>query len=278
MPQDLDPTSIAKVRKDPTPVPAADTQVQLQFLPVDQLVIDARYQRKMSRGSLAQARRIVAAFTWSRFGALTVSRQDNGFAVTDGQHRLFAARALGITHVPAVISVGEVADQAKDFVGINAVRTSVAAIDKFRARVAAQDPAALIVHDLLTNLEISTDVAAGTGLKHKETRAVVVLEKLANKIGRGELFTTLELILDSQPDQPNLLTAFTIEATALTVSRVIAGKGDLDRLLRVMRDTDFETLKDNATQMVKLTGGNTRHRGHELLLQTYNKGLQAKIG
>jgi len=275
MDSEIDYTALAKHIDTPAGEPQA--AIRLDFIPLSKLLVDPRYQRKVSSASMGRIRKIVRNFSWPRFGAIIVSKNGDGYSVIDGQHRTIAARTMGVASVPAVISEGDVVSQAKDFVGVNTVRTTVATIDKFRAAVTAGDPVAVEVSELLTELKISTDVAAGAGLQHKETRAVTVLTKMVGQFGKGEVFTALELMLDAQPGQRNLLTAFAIEAVTLTVNRVISNQGDIDRLLRVVENTDFETLQDEAKTQVKLTGGNIRHRGHERLLQSYNKGLQKRI-
>ncbi|MBR9840238.1 MAG: ParB N-terminal domain-containing protein [Rhodobacteraceae bacterium] len=267
------------IGKPPAPqVPPAQSATRLEFIPVAALTVDRRYQRRTSEQSRSRVRKIVAEFSWSKFGAIAVAEIHEGlFAVIDGQHRALAAVLVGVESVPAVVAAGDVASQARDFVGINAVRTSVAAIDKFRARVASGDKVAVEVEGMLTELGISTDVPAGTGIRHKETRAVSTLEKLQKRLGRGVVFTTLETLLDTQPGQNNLLTAFAIEATATVVAKMIDAQRDLERLDTVLKETDFETLKEDAQKLQKLTGGATALKGAELLLQGVNKGLREKI-
>jgi len=263
---------------DEAAIPQASDTLRLAFVPVAALVVDRRYQRRTSEASRSRIRKIVAGFAWSKFGAIAVTEVGEGqYAVIDGQHRALAACVVGAEAVPAVIASGDIARQAEDFVGINAVRTSVAAIDKFRARVAAGDEVAVQVNAMLTELEISTDVPAGAGVRYRETRAVSTLEKLQKRLGRGVVFTALETLLDAQPDQHNLLTAFSIEVTAMVVARMIDAGRDLARLDAVLADTDLETLKEEASALRKLTGGGTAQRGAELLLQAVNKGLREKV-
>jgi hypothetical protein len=277
---DIDLQKLATLRKDMPDVPVVLDVVEMDLLPVGDLAVDRRYQRKVSQGSLARIRKIIRDFSWARFGAVIVARaeDDSCYYLIDGQHRAIAARAMGIDLVPAVIVSGDVATQAGDFVGINATRTSVASIDKFRARVTSGDSVAVQVADMLHQLEVSTDIAAGASLRPRQTRAVSQLEKLIRRIGRGETYTTLEMMLDAQPEEPNLLTAFAIEATAMTVHQVIGAEGDLDRLQKVIEVTDYEDLKDRAAAMVKAKhGGKQAVEGHNLLGQAYNKRLRNTV-
>ncbi|MGI3170017.1 ParB N-terminal domain-containing protein [Pseudooceanicola sp. C21-150M6] len=258
--------------------PASGT-VDLLMVPVSQLAIDRDYQRRVSDNGRSRIVKIVKGFSWARFGALIVSETaGDRLAIVDGQHRAIAAALLGVEAVPAVVvRQTEVARQAMDFVGINTVRTTVASIDKFRARVAAGDADAVQVAETLDELTISTDVPAGMSLRPRETRAVATLEKMQKRFGRGVVFTTLETLIEAQPDVSNLLTAFAIEATAIVVHKMIDAERDLERLDPILADTDFETLKAEAAQLVKLTGGQTAPRGAELLLKHVNKGLREKV-
>lgn len=258
-----------------TPPPSARSIIEMKMVPVETVIADERYQRRLSDASRSRIAAMMRDFSWPRFGAIVVAKSDQGLSVVDGQHRLVAARLLGITEVPAVMCNADLLDQARDFVGINTTRTSVASIDKFRARVAAEDPIACKVAETLAALEITTDVPAGAGIGPRETRAVVVLERIAKSANKGLLFNTLELMLDAQPDQPNLLTAFAIEAVAKTLALVGTTEAALERLERVVAETDFDTLRENAAQLVKIQGGKTSQRGHELLLREYNRGLKA---
>jgi hypothetical protein len=277
---EITPKALEQLRKDKPEIPPAYEAIDLDLVPLISCFVDDRYQRRVSQGSMMRIRRILRDFTWARFGAITVARtKDNGYAVIDGQHRVIAARTLGIADVPAVIVSGDTADQAADFVGINTTRTSVATIDKFRARVASGDETACEVAELLSRLDISTDVAAGTSLQPRQTRAVTLLEKMIKRIGAGEVYTTLEILLDAQPDQKNLLTAFAIDVCAMTLHRVVMAEGDINRLADRIAVTDFESLRPRAATISKQKGGGAKHsvEGASLLLQDYNRGLQKKI-
>ncbi|WP_305970883.1 MULTISPECIES: DUF6551 family protein [unclassified Mameliella] len=261
----------------PSPPPPQD-MVEMTFLPTADLQIHPAYQRKISRVGMKRITQIITGFTWARFGALCVARDDDGTLwVVDGQHRMIAARALQLTAVPCVISTATLQKQAGDFEGINTTRTTVASIDRFRARVVQGDEVAVKVHQMLETLGISTDVAAGCSLRPTETRATAKLEKLIRKAGEGTVFTALETLIEAQPEQTNLLTAFNIEATVMCVARMLEAGRPLERLDAVLRDTDFETIKEEASQSQKLNGGTVAGHGTDRLLVRVNKGLREKV-
>lgn len=258
---------------------APESVLRFEWVDTGTIHIDRNFQRRISRAGETRLKRMMAEFDWRKFGALLVVDMGEGrLSCIDGQHRALAAFLLGAKAVPAMVFDADQVGQANAFVGVNVNRTTVASIDKFRARVAAGDEASVTVHNMLQNLEISTDVPAGYALGPKQTRAVGKLERLVKTVEEGIVFTSLEMLLDAQPNQNNLLTAFAIEATALAVVRVVDGKGDIDRLERVLTETDFDTLKENAAQLVKIQGGQTAKRGSEILLQRFNKGLHKPIG
>ena len=63
------------------------------------------------------------------------------------------------------------------------------------------------------------------------------------------------------------------------VAKVIAAEGDIDRIARVIAETDFETLSDNAQQLMKISGGAKKTHAAKLLLRAYDKGLKgSRIG
>ncbi|WP_068112689.1 ParB/RepB/Spo0J family partition protein [Tropicimonas marinistellae] len=116
--------------------PAAFADLRLAMLPVDRLRIDPSYLRRVTKRGCREIGRIVRSFAWPRFGAISVARMGEDFAIIDGQHRAIAAHILGISEVPAVISEGDTQAQTGDFIDINTVRSGMQATDKFHAPVA----------------------------------------------------------------------------------------------------------------------------------------------
>ena len=260
------------------PLSAAETAASFEIIPVADLVVDAHYQRAMSAKGRGTVALIIAEFDWLRFGAISVARRGGKLAVIDGQHRAVAAAALGIPSVPAMVAIGDPAEAAT-FVAINNVRTAVTPVDKFRAKVAAGDTAAVELSDLLTGLDINTDVLPGVPLRPRQTRSISALYKLIKAHGRGIVFTALELLLDGQEDNPDALTSLNIESVTEVTAKVVNASGDIDRLARTIAETDFETLSESARQMMKITGGAKKLHAANLLLRAYDKGLKAaRIG
>jgi len=184
--------------------PQASDEISLEWLPVADLRIDGRYQRKLSDASLRVLGRIVKGFSWARFGALSVSRAADGtLLVVDGQHRAVAAAHLGIERVPCLVFAAETEAQAASFVGINADRTGVTRIDKFRAQLAAGDAKARGLANMLAIVDLRWDVPSAGPLAPGTIRCIARLEALRTRYGIGTVQTALEIMIEAQPEQPD---------------------------------------------------------------------------
>lgn len=115
---------------DPGEVPALD------WIDKTLITVDPLYQRPLDA---ERAATIARAFSWRSFGALVVVPAGDGYHVTDGQHRLEAAKLHPkVTHVPAVIVKAEaIQSQAGMFVDINKNRKNVTGLELFFAELAA---------------------------------------------------------------------------------------------------------------------------------------------
>jgi hypothetical protein len=116
---------------DPGEVPVLD------WIDKALITVDPLYQRPLDA---ERAATIAKAFSWRSFGALVVVPAGDGYHVTDGQHRLEAAKLHPkVTHVPAVIvQVETIQSEAGMFVDINKNRKNVSALELFFAELAAE--------------------------------------------------------------------------------------------------------------------------------------------
>ena len=119
----------------------------LDWLSIDQVSVDAKYQRDTgSRRSQNLIAKIVAGFRWSRFGVVLTVKFGKGWHVIDGQHRVEACRALNIPKIPAVVLPhSSVEEAAADFVAINLDRVAVTPLHLHHAMLAAGAPDAQAV-------------------------------------------------------------------------------------------------------------------------------------
>lgn len=269
--------ALAAIAEGQATPPDFDATATLAPVDTKELLIDPAYQRRVSKNGQATIRRILRGFSWSRFGALTVAKSDLGYVVIDGQHRAIAAFHLKIDRVPCVVVEGDQAHQARDFVDINTNRTVVGPVDKFRARVVSGEADAVELNDMLIDLKIDLDVPAGHSLGPRQTRAISRLQKLIKRFGQGTLYTSLEMLIDAQPETPDFLSALVIEASVMAVDAVIENKHSLNDLQTVFEELDPITLNDDSAHLVKIVGGRKVDHAAKLILKAYNKGRKNRI-
>lgn len=156
------------LRRNPIPPPP-----KIAWLALDQLVIDASYQRGLSRRSQAMIRRLVENWDWNCFKPLSVAATGGGrYEIIDGQHTAIAAATHGaIETLPClVLDAATVAQRSAAFIGINRERVALTPFALFRAQLAAEDEEALAVGQALAAagvqlvevLRYDTDYPAGT--------------------------------------------------------------------------------------------------------------------
>ena len=125
---------------------------EFKLLPVKKLEVDLAYQRDLKKKAVIY--RIKTRFSWSKFGAISVSRRKDGsYYILDGQHRANAATLIeGLYEIPCLVFVGlSVEQEAETFVGINTDRTAMGAIDRYKARLIYGEPLAMQMHEILEN-------------------------------------------------------------------------------------------------------------------------------
>jgi hypothetical protein len=161
----------------------------------DEIVVDGRYQRPVED---FRVQKIAESFDETLFGVLEVSRRNGVCAVFDGQHRLEAAKRLGMSVVPCLVHEGlDPEAEAKLFVRLQRERKNINPNDRFKARLFYRDPVALALQQLANDagFEIKTN-AADAGPDAWRIRAVSALERVYNAYGPEHVTATLVAIKD----------------------------------------------------------------------------------
>lgn len=110
----------------------------LQWVAIDDLVVDETYQRDLKPGNWKVIRKIADNFRWSMFSPVFVAPVEGGkFAIIDGQHRTHAAAAIGIEQVPCQVVPMDQREQAAAFAAVNGTVTKVTTWQIFKAAFAA---------------------------------------------------------------------------------------------------------------------------------------------
>ena len=110
----------------------------LQWIRIEQLVVDDSYQRDLKAGNWKTIQRIAEAFRWSRFSPVFVAPVEGGrFAIIDGQHRTHAAAICGFAEVPCQVVQMSLEEQAASFAAVNGLVTKVTLQQIFKAALTA---------------------------------------------------------------------------------------------------------------------------------------------
>lgn len=180
---------------------------ELAWLPVAKCDVDHSYQRTLdTSASKRLVERIATNFSWMRFQAILATpagdaaEDQRRFLIIDGQHRVAAARHIGIEHVPAVvIANASPADQAAAFVGANRDRVTVSAQAMFYARIAAGDPAAQTVKRLCdaAGVEVVRHNQAASQVPAGKTAAVPALSALVRDRGEAVAGQAIAIVAEA---------------------------------------------------------------------------------
>jgi hypothetical protein len=182
---------------------------ELKWIEISDLVVDTRYQRDMREKGFAHVRQIAANFDWRNFTPVIAAPIGNRrFAVIDGQHRLAAALALGLSAAPCWIVAAEDTQQASAFMAINAMGAKVFTGQLWHSRSVAGDTQAMAVFAVADAAKIeickyvvradfrkpnqclaAASIASAIGAYGRETtiRALTILRRAGEISGRNYL-------------------------------------------------------------------------------------------
>ena len=165
------------------------------MLAVAILSTDGTYQRPLSPW---RVRDIVLNFIAILFQPLIVGKRDGIYYVIDGQHRLEAAKQMGFTEVPCMVYItASVEEEAKAFVQLQQFRRRITPQQKFVARLAYKDVAAVTISELLTKYSFEIgDYDGFSGNNHKNNRisAIAQVERAYDEGGEKRVDDLLYIL------------------------------------------------------------------------------------
>lgn len=173
------------VSVDPGPAP------MLQWVRIDQLVVDDRYQRDLKPGNWRAIQKIADSFRWSRFSPVFVAPVEGGlFAIFDGQHRTHAAAVCGFAEVPCQIVQMSLEEQAASFAAVNGLVTKVTLLQIYKAALTASEPWALECAAIYAdaNCRLMTHHGSADAKRAGQIYAVALIRHFQAK-GQGALVT-----------------------------------------------------------------------------------------
>lgn len=214
------PISLAGFQK-PTRVDAGAVPM-LQWLKIEDLVVDPSYQRPIAGSGRRNVERITNAFCWCCFRPVIVSPVQGGkFAIIDGQHRSTAAALAGFESVPCQIVVAAREEQAAAFKAINCVTTPISRVAVHAAALVAGEPWAVRVADVCVRADVELlrypvpINKQGPG----QTMAVGAINQCLRKYGEETVITALQCVTQTSNNLVGLLKARMIKALCNVISR-----------------------------------------------------------
>jgi hypothetical protein len=246
----IDTTSFAAIAAPASLGPAP----QLQWLPIDQLVIDESYQRDITAQGRKNVRAIAENFSWTFFAPVIVSPIEGGrYAVIDGQHRTTAAALVGVKEVPCALVIADKVTQAKAFRAINAQVTKMHSLPLFHARVAAGDEVAVRAAAMAETAGVIIARYPKAPRPHHETLAPGALLKMAARNAEIGVLVLRALRHGSPDDEPLLR-----EVIMTALFEVLVGNADWCRekpLLAALEAMPVGSMYREATAQAAKTRG-----------------------
>lgn len=242
----------------------------LEWVPIDQISVDSNYQREIKPRLVEK---ILARFSWSKFGAVVLSRQEDGsFTIVEGQHRWKAASLHPhIEAVPAVIvSHKDVAAEADSFLAINRDRMAVTSVEQYWAGLTAGDDNAIAISKVLQSA--GCDVVPAQGhYRPNLTNSISAIDRCLKRYGHGATRRALLVIRAAWPNDEKSLRGTLITALARIIRANDKAIQEPD-MVAALRKESFAQLTAHAEAFRKLSGGSSETALSKALVEIYNKG------
>lgn len=155
---------------------------KVRVMKAGELKVDPRVQRAVDE---TQVKRLIAEWDDDYAGALIGSQRDDGFVyLLDGYQRKTALVRAGLPDytIPVVVHTGlTIQEEAEIFLATNRGRKNVTPYWKFHVGLAAEDPVAVAVNEVVESLGFHVAPASS----EKGIGCVATLERIVGKSGRS---------------------------------------------------------------------------------------------
>lgn len=237
-------------------------------VPLGQMVI-GDYQGHVHKNIVDK---IVKGWDDSAAGAIILNwREDDTYAVLDGQHRVLAARKVGKTELNALVFVGKTREEeARLFVQLN-TKHNVSSIDRFRANLKAGEVREKTIRAALR--EVGLDIQMTNKKSPDSIAAAAALTRLYDNFGIAMLKTTLGVLTSAfkaYPDRAKGYSQSALIGTAQFLYRY--PEADVPRLIEKLKAKSPTTLV--AMGDAKLDAHSDLWQGWgKMLVSLYNSGV-----
>lgn len=245
----------------------------LEWVGVDLIDVDGNYQRAIKP---ALVDKILRKFSWSKFGALVLSRQAGGrYSVVEGQHRWKAAVLHpDVDAVPAVVVAHhDVAGEAQSFLAINRDRMAVTSVEQYWAGLTAGDETANAISAVLKSA--GCDVVPENGhYRPNLTNSITAIDRCLKRYGQGATRRALLVVRAAWPNEAKALRGVLITALARVIRANEKTVSDAD-LSAAIRKESFARLTAHAEGFRNLSGGSSETALAKTIAELHNKGRRS---
>lgn len=234
---------------DPGPAPI------LQWIKIEQLVVDDRYQRELKIGNWKAIRKIAASFKWSRFSPVFVAPIEGGrFAIIDGQHRTHAAAICGFSEVPCQIVQMSLEEQAASFAAVNGLVTKVTLWQIYKAALTAGEEWAVACSETCADANCRL-MFNNAGTDDKKPGDIFPIALIRNHVAAGRRrLVTFALAALRRSEFGSDATSYTNDVIRPLLDAVVdrpwLAEANAD-LAKFLDDFDIWKALDNAVDLIK---------------------------
>lgn len=247
--------------------------MKLEMIDVDGLDIDPRAQRDLDD---AHAGRLAAKFDIRMFGCAVVSVRGGERYILDAQHRIAAAKEAGYSgKIPAVVHEGlSIAEEAGLFLALNN-KKAVDPVDKFNARVTANEPLAVAIDKILDSVGFGIAPSTGAKTGNRTVQAVSTVESVYKRHGGRVLSGAFMVIAQAWPSLPKEAVSGRIIAAVAGAITPLVGAEE-DRLIEKLAKTSAGEVLAESNYVHQAAGAGAAMRKSDVdidtVLKHYNKG------
>jgi hypothetical protein len=229
----------------------------LQWIKIEDLVVDPAYQRPIVGEGRRNVDRIARNFRWSYFAPVVVAPVEGGkFAIIDGQHRTTAAAVIGVETVPCQVVIAARDEQAAAFKAINGSTTRISRMALHAAAMIANEPDALAIAEVCGSAGVEL-LRYPVPLEHQkpgQTMAVGAIAAALRRYGRETLTIALRCFTRTSNNRPGMLTARMIKSMCEVLHRNPAWQTEGIRLLTSVGRIDLAALERDALRRAAQSG------------------------
>jgi hypothetical protein len=256
-------------------VQPVNQSIELAFVPLDKIYFDSAYQREVKPHLVA---RILAKFSWAKFGAVVLSKHSNGrYSIIEGQHRWTAAKMHPDVHeIPAVIlESSDVSSEAESFLAINRDRMAVSSVEQYWAGLTAGDHKTTVMSEVLKKAGCDVIPAPGQ-YKPNLTNSLFALGRSIERYGDKATIQALLVIRGAFPKEKQALRGVLIQALA-RILRANSSNHVEGSLIASLRGQSLSELTTHAEAFRKMSGGSAETLLAKAIVEIHNKGKRVNL-